>query len=121
MKQTFVIKSLLPSMNEIINSSKTHWSRYSRPKKILNDAIVAVFAKQQVKPVTEYPVDIYCHWIIPNKRKDPDNISAGVKFVLDGLVNAGILRNDGQKEIKTIHHKFSVDKLHPRIEVTLEN
>ena len=39
------------------------------------------------------PVDVTCTWITKDLRKDLDNVSAGIKFVLDGLVQAGILRD----------------------------
>ena len=119
MKQTFTIPIIFPSLNEIIESSKTHWSKYSKPKKGYTE-IVASFAKQQLKPVKRQ-IDIHCHWICRDKRKDPDNIATGVKFILDGLVKAGILKNDGFNEIKSIHHTFEVDKQNVGVVVTIKD
>ena len=118
MKQTFTIPIIFPSLNEIIESSKTHWSKYSKPKKGYTE-IVASFTRQQLKPVRKYPVEITCHWICKDRRQDPDNVSAGVKFLLDGLVKAGIIKNDGFNEIKSIHHTFEVDKQNVGVVVTL--
>ena len=118
LKQTFEIRCELPDFNTIVNTSKTHWSKYSSPKKGY-DAIVSAYARQKLKPVENYPVDIHCHWVVPNRRKDPDGISAGAKFILDGLVKAGILRNDGFSEVCKITHEFSVDRRNPKIIVTI--
>jgi Holliday junction resolvase RusA-like endonuclease len=45
---------------------------------------------------------------------------AAQKFILDGLVRAGIIKDDSQKYINSITHRFEVDKRNPRVEVTLE-
>ncbi len=52
------------------------------------------------------PCAITCTWYVTDRRKDPDNIAFAIKFLLDGLVRAGVLPNDGQKEIRCITHEF---------------
>lgn len=42
-------------------------------------------------------VVIIITWYEPDERRDPDNIMAGQKFILDGLVAAGTIPNDSQK------------------------
>ena len=118
MKQTLIITCELPDLNSIIQSSKISPYKYAKSKKGY-DSIVSAFAKEKLKPITKYPVDIYCHWVVKNKKKDPDGISAGTKFLLDGLVKAGILSNDNFAAINSIHHSFEVDSINPRIEVIL--
>ena len=119
MKQTFEIRATLPSLNEIIDSSKTHWSKYASPKKGYTE-IVAAFARQQLKPVENYPVDIEIHWFCKDKKKDKDNISAGKKFIMDGLVKSGILLSDGWMHVGDFTDKFSVDRRNPKIVVTIK-
>lgn len=58
-------------------------------------------------------------WFAKNRKSDPDNISVGVKFLLDAFVKKGIVANDGWNEINTITHKFRVDKDNPRVELTV--
>lgn len=66
------------------------------------------------------PVKIKCTWFESNIRRDPDNIFAGVKFILDGLVKSGVLENDGQKWIKGIDHELGpVSKSRPGVLVEL--
>lgn len=58
-------------------------------------------------------------WFEPDRRRDPDNIMAGQKFILDGLVAAKVIPNDNQKYIVSIIHRFRVDKQNPRVEVEI--
>ena len=59
-------------------------------------------------------------WFCRNRRKDPDNISsAGRKIILDGLVTAGILQDDGWKQVSSFTDNFEIDAVNPRIEVII--
>ncbi|NFP92392.1 RusA family crossover junction endodeoxyribonuclease [Clostridium sporogenes] len=88
--------------------------QYSNLKKTNTD-LVAFIAKGKFKRI-----DLDITWYCKNKKKDKDNIAAGIKFILDGLVKAGIIKNDGWKEINNFTHKFEVDKNNPRIEIILK-
>ena len=114
----FTIPGRLPSMNEIVSASKSHYMQYATMKKD-NTNLVSMIAKSSVKRQLD-KIDIEINWICKNRRMDKDNIIAGTKFILDGLVNAGIIKNDGWSEIGDINHKFDVDKKDPRIEVKLK-
>jgi len=58
--------------------------------------------------VEKYPVILKFFWYRTNKRTDPDNIDFAKKFILDGLVKAGVLVDDGWDEIKEIYNKFGL-------------
>lgn len=111
----FIIKGSLPTMNEIIDASKSHWTVYRRIKEEYTN-LVAQYCKHlpHVKRV-----NVLITWYCKDKRIDPDNLMAGQKFILDGLVTAGVLPNDGWNEIGDIHHSFKIDKKFPRIHVQL--
>jgi len=111
-----VIPGELPDLNTIIDESKKHWAEYSRIKRKYTD-MVAWLAKGKGK---FKKIDLDITWICRNKRKDKDNIAAGVKFILDGLVQANVIENDGWKQIGDIVHRFEVDKDNPRIEVRIK-
>lgn len=67
-----------------------------------------------------YPFNIDFIWYVPNLKKDPDNIAAtGRKFILDGLVKAGVLKGDGMKYIKGFSDRFEVDRENIRVEVII--
>lgn len=106
----------LPTMNEIISMSKRHHMAYSSEKKKFTE-IVAWHCKRL--PEVVGPVTVVCTWYRKNRRSDPDNVAAGLKFALDGLVLGGVLKNDGWSDIGDITHRFRVDKANPRVEVEL--
>lgn len=64
-------------------------------------------------------IDLDITWICKDKRKDKDNIAAGIKFILDGLVVAGVIADDGWKQVNSFKHNFKVDKYNPRVEVKI--
>ena len=68
----------------------------------------------------EMPIDLHFKWYVPSKRKDKDNIAFGKKFILDGMLKAGLLENDGWKQIGNFTDTFVVDKENPRVVVEIE-
>jgi Holliday junction resolvase RusA-like endonuclease len=62
-----------------------------------------------MKPIRS-PVAIECIWIEGDKRRDLDNVAADIKFVLDGMIDAGILVDDSQKWVKAISHTVATKK-----------
>ena len=117
MKYSITIPGELPSMNEIVDASKLHYMEYSNMKKE-NTELVAWIAKSKInKELKKIDLDII--WYCKNRMKDKDNIAAGVKFILDGLVVAEVIKGDGWKHIGDINHSFKVDKDNPRVEVVI--
>ena len=105
----------LPDLNKIINTAKTHWSQY-RAMKESNTDLVAWCAKGQEKIDR---ADFIFTWYAKDRRTDPDNLAAGQKFILDGLVKAGVLAGDGWKQVRSIYHRFEVDRERPRVEIEI--
>ena len=115
-----IIPGELPDLNTIIAESKRgkgRWQPYNEIKQEYTN-IVAWIAKSEIKKQLK-KIDLTITWICKNRRKDKDNIMAGTKFILDGLVAAGAIENDGWKQIGDINHKFKVDKHNPRVEVEI--
>lgn len=114
------IKGRLPGTNDIIGAAKKgrgNYQPYSIMKAEYTD-MVAWIAKQLPKYGR---VDIAITWYEPNLRRDPDNITGGgTKFILDGLVAAGVIENDSQRFINSITHKYELDRKNPRIEVIVK-
>jgi len=111
----------LPTLNEIIDEAKRgnrRYQPYSMMKKNHTYSVAWISKAEIGKPLSKIDLDIT--WICKNKRKDKDNIAAGVKFILDGLVEAGVIKNDGWKQVGDINHSFKVDKNNPRIEVIIK-
>mgnify|MGYP001244528625 CR=1 FL=1 len=114
----FTIPGELPSLNEIIKASKSHPMAYANMKKDYT-ALVMIHAQKLSKVVEKANFEIT--WYCKNKRKDKDNIMVGQKFIFDGLIKAGVLKNDGWNEVGNISHFFRIDKENPRVEVKLWN
>lgn len=113
-----VIPGEMPGFNEIIDAAKKgrrNYQPYSIMKKE-NTQIVTWVAKKVPKKKRIF-LDIT--WYCKNKRRDPDNIASAVKFIWDGLVEAGVIKNDGWKENGGWKNSFKVDKDNPRIEVII--
>ena len=115
---TIIIPGELPDLNQIISASKDHWGSYSSLKKA-NTQIVAYCTKQATKRKYK-KIDLDITWYCKDKRKDKDNIMAGgLKMILDGLVVAGVIQNDGWAHIGSINNHFEVDKNNPRVEIKI--
>ena len=112
-----IIHGDLPCMNEIIAVAKRHHMQYSKMKKNSTE-LVKVHAWHLPKDLER--VFITFRWFCKNRKKDPDNIVVGKKFILDGLVEAGVLKNDGWKQIAGFKDEFEVDRDNPRIEIIIE-
>lgn len=124
----FQIDGELPAQNEIIealNSRSRHV--YNDMKRRETDRVawavinaVPVMAGKKKGKVPEFDrVKVQILFIIPNLRKDPDNIIGSQKFILDGIVKSGILKNDGMKQIAGFSHNFKLSRKNPRIIVRL--
>jgi Holliday junction resolvase RusA-like endonuclease len=109
MAQTLYIAGRLPGLNEITGEARAHRMRSARQKKT-NSALVHWSAlAANLKPVTG-PVQLVIRWCEKRKprakHRDPDNICAGVKFILDGLVDAKVLPDDGWDVVRELAHRF---------------
>ena len=66
-------------------------------------------------------VHITWRWIERNKRRDPDNFTGlSKKFVLDALVQTGVLPDDGWDEIMGWTDSWHIEKDNPGVLITLE-
>jgi len=114
----YVFKGGFISLNEYIN--------YERMQKYIAASIkkreterVYYEALSQKKGKINKKIFIVFHWFVKDKKKDKDNIAFAKKFILDGLVLAKVLKNDGFDEIEGFLDFFSVDPKDERVEVTL--
>lgn len=112
----FTVPGELPNLNEIIAASKKHWSNYSKMKKRYT-RLVHLQARNLPK-INKGNFEIT--WYCKDKRQDKDNIMVGMKFIFDGLVDAGVIKNDGWSQIGDVSHRFEVDKKNPRVEIRIE-
>jgi Holliday junction resolvase RusA-like endonuclease len=116
MKQTFTVEGRFCSLNEFYRMGPYEQNR----TKDEHDRRVAWAAKAAgIKPARGR-IRYHVLWVEPNHRRDLDNVAFGKKFVQDGLVKAGILKNDTHHEIAGFSDSFAYDSKRPRIEITIE-
>ena len=118
MYQTLWIPGRLPGLNEVINQNRGNKFAGAKTKKDLTNSI-AILAKAQLQPCDR--AHFIFNWVEINKKRDPDNIASAKKFIFDGLVLAGILKNDGWKQVEGFEDLFSVDKETHGVRVYLES
>lgn len=121
MRQTFFVAGPLPGLNEMLASAKGAGGtgrRYSSLKKTWTEAVWATVKSNRVRPVARATIEFV--WVERDRRRNPDNVASAKKFILDGLVMAKVLRNDGWGEIAGWSDKF-LDVGVPGVHVTLED
>ena len=117
--EKLVVHGMLVSLNEAIASAKTHWSAYASIKKRLTNQVCTLAMAQRIEPF-DTPVVIRMTLYPHNRKTDPDNLLINSKWVLDGLVAAGVLADDGPKQIAGLEFKFDVERVNPRVVVEIE-
>lgn len=115
----YTIDGELTDQNSYFNAERTN--RFNGAKVKKNNTWLCRLAASSLSPIGNTPFHLVLDWYVPNRRKDPDNIGFAVKFILDGLQDAGIIDNDGFKQVKSIYHRsFTVDKNNPHIDIELQ-
>lgn len=120
MKQTLIIEGRLISLNEYVNANRSHRNKGSQLKKKQETIVNTYIIKSRLEAIKTYPVSIVITWYEKDNRRDFDNITFAVKFILDALVKKKILTNDSRKYVNDIRHIVLTDKDNPRIEVKIK-
>ena len=112
---SFTVPGELPGLNTIIEEAKSHHMAYANLKEEYTEKVA-----WKAKSLPEFKkvylnITYYC----ANRRRDPDNIAAGKKFLIDGLVEADVLENDGWNQVKGWNENFKKDKENPRVHVEI--
>lgn len=96
-----IIEGELMDLNKFINAQRANrWGGASVKKKqteICERAFAPIRAKQLKLPIT-----LHITWVCKDKRKDKDNVAFGKKFILDGMIQSGLLKNDGWARLQAL-------------------
>lgn len=114
----FTIRQKLPSLNEVISANRNNKYAGAKLKKEIQEDIcnwirIALLAGD-LKPVDRCEVSIV--WHEKTKRRDVDNIQSSQKFILDAMVDMGIVKDDSRRYITQVNHKV-VDDTEDFVEV----
>jgi len=107
-----------PSLNQYIQIERGNKYQSAKVKKeYTNQTMYMCMGKKQIKTPCRLKFTFY----MKNKRKDPDGIAFSKKFILDGLVKAGIIPDDTFRHIKGFTDDFIViDNVHREVGVLIE-
>ncbi len=110
------------SLNEYISAERTSKFKAAAIKREETDAVTLIAKTSGVFLRFEEPPFLWRYrWLSKNRRKDPSNICAhAVKVIEDGLVKAGVVENDGWRQVAEIRHEFVVSGGDIGVVVTLE-
>ena len=127
MRQVFTIQGAFSTRNEGEALARTHWSKAARLKKEETARAVAAAKGAHLSPV-DGPVDIgiifheQVRFFRNGKRRklhDVDNWFYGTKPILDGLVEAGILPDDGPDWVRRVLPVVAYTLGEPWVTVTI--
>ena len=105
----------LPNVNDI--AGKNRW-KYAKTKKEWTERIKLLARAAKLPPLKR--AYFVFEWHELHRLRNPDNIAGGgKKLILDGLVKAGVLPNDGWGEIAGWSDSFVVDKARPGVLITI--
>jgi hypothetical protein len=111
--QSFFVPVRLPGLNDIIlakgqyyRKGKKRFEKYQAMKREYEGLIISAIQLAKIKPVKRAYFQFT--WIEDNKMRDPDNVAAARKFILDALVVAGVLSGDGWKQVAGWTDTFTV-------------
>lgn len=116
--RVFTIPGTLPGLNEYTLANRSNRFGGAKMKRDAENVVRAAICAEKVKHI-DGRYALTAIWAEPNRRRDPDNIQMGVKFILDALVSLGIVDGDGQRHVGSITHIIGHDKANPHIVVTL--
>lgn len=69
-------------------------NRYAGNKIKQDQTKIAELYFRRCKKIEKYPIKIKFTWYLNSRNKDLDNYAFAKKFLIDGMVRAGIIKND---------------------------
>ena len=87
----------LPSINDYIDACRANKYKAAKMKREAEDLIIA--QTLQLQQITR-PVFFRFTWYEKTTQRDPDNVCAAKKFILDALQKSGKLKNDNAKWVR---------------------
>ncbi len=108
--QRFRIDGAYLGRNESERLARSHWSRANEVKRDETETAMWCAKEAGLRPVT-YPVDVLVEFSEQvkfykngnrKKPRDADNVQGAIKSIVDGLVKAGIVKDDGPDYVKRV-------------------
>lgn len=111
----------LITLNQYINAERTNKFKAAKIKKDMTSICERHSRVAKNKGlVIETPFKATFEWFMKDKRQDLDNIAFQKKFILDGMIKAKLIENDGYKQHRQSEDIYLIDKENQRVEITFE-
>lgn len=104
---TTFIPVKFPSLNDYVNAERSNRFMGAKMKKYYTDYVTQLLLEESWESFDK-PVAISFEWYEANQKRDPDNIIFAKKFILDGMVKAGLIPNDTQKYVLAFDDSWTV-------------
>ena len=115
----FEIPGRLPGLNEYVGAERANRYKAAKMKRDAQDAVEWSMRAAGRPPKLDGPVEVHITWVEKRQRngqlRDLDNIRFAAKFVLDALVEAKVIPDDGPKVVRRLWDDFMFNSLNPRI------
>lgn len=112
LRKTFSFQMPLPpTMNDIIQVARQHkFAANAQKKKWGGITQKAIEKERNGEDISFVDCEPYIHfsWMFSNKKRDRDNIEAARKFILDGMISAGLLKDDSFDAIADLSRDFAI-------------
>lgn len=118
--QSFKIPGRLDGLNTYVNACRQSPQIGASLKRKNQKKVIEAIKDAGLMPM-ETPVSVKVYWFEKDMRRDKDNVRSGIKYILDALVEAGIIEDDGWKHITNIRDRYLVSKDNPHILVSLHH
>ena len=98
----------LPTYNEQMNTARSNKYASASMKKKFDRKILHQILTQ-INQIPHYnSIKLNIIWIESKKKRDPDNVHAGIKFICDAIKKSGIIDDDDRDHIKGISHSIEI-------------
>lgn len=110
----------LTDLNTYIRAERSNRYKAAKIKREMTTLVAEACMVQKV-PKLQHINRFTCIWRHKNRRKDFDNVEFAQKWIRDGMVEAGVVANDGWKHFppRTLH-KHEVNKDDPGVTVVFK-
>jgi hypothetical protein len=101
---SFVIYDELCTLNEYIKTERNN--RYQAGATKTSQTLICWKYARDSNLKLNGLFDLEINWFVKDYRTDSDNIFFAVKFILDGIVKAGVLPGDSRRYVRNIYHNI---------------
>lgn len=126
MRQSFEIEGSLDGLNEYTKANRSGIHAGAKMKRANQDAVSRAIRTAGLKPMggSVAVTIVWIEGIRPGRRqfrpRDRDNIRFAAKFILDALVETGIIADDSWNRVLSVTDRFLLNRNGPRIIVEVE-